>query len=272
MLWTLLAVVLCGYGATVLMLATFQRSMIYLPDTGRPDPAVWGMPDVQVVTLQTADGLDLRAWYRAPREEGQPLIVYFHGNGGHLGYRSVKLRPYLQDGLGLLMVSYRGYGGNPGDPSEKGLMADGRAALDWVAERGMPPRRTVVYGESLGSGVAVAMAAERAATGTPLGAVVLEAPFTSLAEAAAWHYPLLPARWLVIDRYDSLSRIDAIGAPLLVVHGEQDNIVPVSMGRELLAAADQPKAGMFPRLAGHNDLDAFGLADSVRDFLSDHVD
>ena len=192
-----------------------------------------------------------------------PTIAYFHGNAGNIADRGFKVRPFLDAGLGVLLVGYRGYGGNPGAPSEAGLFADGRAALDFLAGQGVPANRIVVFGESLGSGVAVLLASERR-----LGAVVLEAPFTSAADAGQRAYPFLPVRRLIRDRFDSLSRIGAIGAPLLIVHGECDRVVPADQGRRLLAAAAEPKEGVFLPEAGHNDAFEHGSVRLALEFLN----
>ncbi|MGF1640179.1 MAG: alpha/beta hydrolase, partial [Rhodospirillales bacterium] len=170
----IVGLVAAGYVVVVGAMFAFQRSMLYLPSTTTPLPATSGVPEMRPVGLVTADGLDLVAWYR-PAAEGHPTIVYFHGNGGHIGHRGSKVRPYLDAGYGLLLVSYRGYGGNPGRPSEEGLYRDGRAALAFLGTHGVPPARTVLYGESLGTGVAVHIAAERARAMQPVGALVLEA-------------------------------------------------------------------------------------------------
>ena len=163
----------------------------------------------------------------------------------------------------MLLAEYRGYGGNPGTPSEEGFYADGRAALDFLAAREVPAARIVLYGESLGTGVAVQLALERR-----VGAVVLEAPFTSAVDVGADIYPFLPVRLLARDRFDSIAKIAAIGAPLLVLHGEADKVVPVRFGRALLAAARQPKEGVFVPGAGHADLYQHGGAGIVLDFLA----
>lgn len=271
-LWLLKAVpaVALGYGLLVGALYLGQRWLIYAPFGGSPGaPAAYGLAEMREVRVRTADGLALLAWY-APAPEGRPVIVYLHGNAGHIGYRAEKVRPYLAAGLGMLLLSYRGYGGNPGRPTEDGLYADGRGALAFLEAEGVAPARWVLYGESLGAAVAVRLAAERAAR-APVGALVLEAPFTSLADAAAYHYPFVPARRLVKDRYDTLSRIAEVAAPLLIVHGRADSIVPPEMGERLLAAAREPKAGRFVAGAGHNDLHESGLARMAIDFIRERL-
>ena len=238
-----------------------QRKMIYFPDAALPEPAAAGVPEMAPVTLRTTDGLELVAWYAPARDEA-PVVVYFHGNAGNIGGRGGKARPYLDAGFGVLLVAYRGFSGNPGEPSEAGFYHDARAALSFLDGEGVPAERIVVYGESLGSGVAVQMASERR-----FGAVVLEAPFTSIVDVAAAHYWYIPARYLVRDRFDSVAKIKDIGAPVLIVHGERDRIVPTRFGRALFDAAVEPKEGLFPADAGHNDLYDYGVAEAVIEFL-----
>ena len=156
------------------------------------------------------------------RQGERPVIVYFHGNGGHIGYRADRVERFAREGYGVLMLEYRGYGGNPGMPSEAGLFEDAAAALRFVAAQGVPGHRLVLYGESLGTGIAV-----QAATTREVGAVVLESPYTSIAAAAQFHYPFIPAAWLVSDRYDSLSRIGQVRAPILMLHGDARRRHPV---------------------------------------------
>lgn len=262
---SLLAVALV-YGATVLLLWLFQRNLLYVPTRERPDLAQAGLTGFHEVTLQTEDGLDLLAW-RLPAPEGRATVIYFHGNAGHIGHLGDRARNYQADGFGLLLPEYRGYGGNPGKPDEAGLYADGRAALAYLRKLGIPANKIALHGESLGSGIAVKIAAEAAEQGQPVSAIVLEAPYTSIPEAAQRHYWYLPAKWLVWDRFDSLTRAGKIGAPLLLLHGEKDRTVPVEHGRRLFAAAREPKEAHFFPEAGHLDLPQSGGREIERDFL-----
>lgn len=255
-----------AYVAFVGALYLFQRGVIYHPDRTRPQPAEYGVPEMRAVTLETEDGLELLAWWRPAHDETRPVLVFLHGNAGHIGYRAEKLRPYLDRGWGVLLTAWRGYSGNPGSPTERGLYADGRAALAFLRERAIPPSRQVAYGESLGAAVAVELALE-----TRFGAVVLEAPFTSIADVAQGMYPFVPVRPLVRDRFDSISKISRIRSPLLVIHGEDDDIIPVRYGRRLFAAANDPKAAHFVPGAGHNDLQGFGIAEVVVEFVRLHL-
>lgn len=253
-----------GYALLVGGLAVFQREMIYHPTADRLDPAEVGVPEMVPVPVRTADGLVVTGWYAPPAAGHAATVVFFHGNAGTLAHRAGKARRLLDAGYGVLLAGYRGYGGNPGKPSEQGLYADARAALGWLMTRGVPECRLVLYGESLGTGVAVQMAAERA----ELAALVLEAPFTRLPDLAPPY--LLPgmAEALMVDRYDSLSKIADNRAPLLILHGEQDTLVPAAMGRRVLDAAQGAKEGLFLPPAGHNDIWDHGGVDRLLDFLA----
>lgn len=258
--WLLAAVGL--YVALCAVMFVAQRNLQYFPNKVVPIPAEVGLPEFRTVTVQTADSLLLSGLHAAPTDGSKPTILYFHGNGGHVGDRSAIAGALHRAGYGVLLAGYRGYGGNPGSPTEQGLMTDGRAWADWLVERGVSGRKLVFYGESLGTGVAVQMAAERNAAG-----LVLQSPYTSITDVAAAAYPFLPVRLLLLDRFDSLGRIPEIRAPLLVVHGERDSVVPVALGRRLFAAAPEPKTGVWPPQADHMDLLVHGLADTVIDWL-----
>ncbi len=266
-LWGLLGIVGAVYLAAVGALYVFQRNVMYLPSHERPAPAAWGVPEMDVVPLITDDGLELSAWYRPP-PSGQATLVYLHGNGGHIGHRGARARVLIDADLGVLLVEYRGYGGNPGSPTEAGLLADGRAAMAFLDERGVAPADTVLFGESLGSGVAVPLAAETAAAGRPVAGVILEAPFTSAADVGARHHPWAPVRLLIKDRFDSRSRIARIGAPLFLYHGDADRVVPQRLGRELFAAAAEPKQAWWISGGGHTDLDGFGAMARVTAWIA----
>ena len=249
----------------VLLAGCLQRALLYFPADNLPTPAEIGATAYDVVELTTADGLSLTAWH-AVAEDGWPTIVYLQGNAGNIAGRVPKLRPFRAAGYGVLLVGYRGYGGNPGTPSETGLLADGQAGLTYLTDAGVPPDRVVLFGESLGTAVAVRLAASNR-----VAALILEAPFTSVIDAGRYHYPLLPVETLAEDRFDSIRHIVDVTAPVLIVHGERDRIVPVAQGRRLLATAPEPKRGVFLPLAGHNNLSAFGAADIQLAFLAEFV-
>lgn len=265
MLYPFFGCALAAYGGIVGGLYFFQRRLLYRPGRTRPELADLATLGVREVETTTADSLTLFSWYLPPCA-GRPVIAYFHGNGGHIGYRAERLHRFAQGGYGVLLAEYRGYAGNPGLPCELGLFADGQAALDFLGRAGITPADIVLWGESLGSGVAVYLAAEREVAG-----VILEAPFTSVAAAAQHHYPFVPAAMLVHDRFDSLARIGGVTAPLLVLHGERDMIVPVRHGRALLDAATAPKEGWFAPEAGHETLAQFGALEVAVSFIERRV-
>lgn len=264
MMQTVLAF-LCLY---FLMLAYYfftQRSFLYYPDVTRPDPVQSGVPEMEVVSARTADGLDLQAWYAPPREAGRPVVVLFHGNGGHIGWRGGKARLFMEAGYGVMLAEYRGYGGNPGKPSEQGFYADAHAWMEMMAARGVAAGDIVLYGESIGSGPAVRMAADYPG----VRALVLETPFTSLAETAQHHMKWLPVRFMMWDRFDNMHLIGGLGMPVLILHGRRDMIVPYAQGVRLYEAAGGRKFMETYDAGGHNDLYAFGAGERVLRFLDE---
>jgi uncharacterized protein len=261
----LLGAALTGGAALLGVFYLFQRNLLYFPDTDRPDARELKLPAVREVELATSDGLRLLAWYVPPRP-GRKVIAYLHGNGGNIADRADRLHRFAEEGFGVLLVEYRGYGGNAGSPTEEGLFADARAGLDFLAVEGVPPDRIVLFGESLGTGVAVRMASERA-----VAMLLLESPYTSIAAVARWHYPFLPVDLLLKDRFDSLSRIAGVRAPLFVMQGGRDGVVPPQSGRELFAAAPEPKEIWIAPDGGHNDLTSFGALTAAVDFIRRHA-
>ena len=239
-----------------------QRRLMYYPDAERPTPALSGVPEMAEVSLETDDGLALLAWHRPPASAALPTLVYFHGNAGHIGMRAYKVRPYLDAGFGVLLTTWRGYSGNPGKPSEDGLYRDGRAALAYLQDARTAADSIVLYGESLGTGVAVHLAEERAPA-----AVVLEAPFSSIADVAQARLPLLPVKYFILDRFDSTSKIAQVAAPILIVHGARDGTIPLRFGKRLFDSAGEPKQMRIYPEARHNDLYEHGMSGLVIEFL-----
>jgi uncharacterized protein len=263
-----LALSVALYLAFVAMLYFRQRSYIYIPDTRRPEAARAGVTGLDEVSLLTADGLTLIAWYLPPPRPDAMVVLYFHGNAGNIGHRTDELRRFAAAGWGALFAEYRGYGGNPGMPSEQGLLADGRAAMEFLRRQGIPPGRIVIYGESLGTGVAVRMAVE---ADQGIAALILQSPYTSLPAVARTRFPFVPAALLMKDRFASIDRISDVHAPLFIAQGARDDIVPVAQGRELMAAAAEPKEIWVVPAAGHNDLEAFGVVEAAIAFVARHA-
>lgn len=255
----LLGLAALGYGALVALLYSQQARLTFPASPLRVPAREAGLDGFEDVVLTTGDGERLVGWWKPP-EPGRALLLYFHGNGGSLFERRFRARMLTRDGRGLLLVSYRGYSGSTGSPSEEGLQRDAEAA--WRFLSSWRPEWIVLYGESLGSGVSVWLASRHR-----VGGIVLDSPFTSVPDVARRHFWFAPVNLLLRTRFPSLDRIGRIGAPLLVLHGERDEVVPIALGERLFAAAPEPKR--FVRLAGVGHvsvLEEGGLA-HVRAFL-----
>lgn len=258
-----LAILGAGYGLMLAWMSLRQRRIVFHPDPRRSHPGDCDLPEMVPVPVRTADGCTITGWYGAPRIRDRATVVIFHGNAGTIAGRAFKARLFLDAGYGVFLAEYRGYGGNPGQPSEAGLYADGRAVLHWLISRGVPASRLVLYGESLGSGVATQLAGEVGPQ-----AVVLECPFTALADLAPPYIPPGLARMLMLDHFDNLAKIGGLAGPLLVVHGERDEVVPVAMARALLQAAREGAEGVFLPQGRHSDLWDHGAGPRILDFLA----
>jgi len=248
------------YICFVIFLCIFQRALIYLPDKSRPQI----IDGAELARVQTADGLTLDGWYFKGQDIAKPTLVLFHGNAGHYGHRIYKAQYYLREGYGVLLAGYRGYGGNPGSPSEEGFFQDGRAYLDWLVNaQGVSEGHIVLYGESIGSGTAVQMATEY-----DVAALVLETPFSSLLDVARQQYFFIPVDLLLFDRFLNAEKISDINSPLLIMHGKADSVIPFRFAQKLFDSGNDPKTFVsFPQ-GRHNDLYRFGAYKNVLDFLS----
>lgn len=261
----ILIVLLTGYAGLLTVMYVAQRALMYFPETFRTAPAEAGLPQAQEVVLDSADGARVIVWHVAPRDE-RAVWLYFHGNGGSLRNRAERFRELTTAGDGLVALSYRGFAGSTGKPTEAGLIADARAAYDFTAAR-YPPERIMLWGESLGTGVAVAIAAER-----PVTRVVLEAPFLSTLDIAQGAYPFIPVRLLMKDQFRSDLRIAKVTAPVLILHGDRDTVVPISSGQALYKLIRSPKRFVRIPGGGHDDLSSFGIAEAVTKFLAEKFD
>lgn len=259
---TLLLAAISIYAALCAFMYFSQRSLMYFPDRVRTIPAEAGLADAKEEKLVTADGETIIVWHIPPRDAQKPVVVYFHGNGGALNLRVQRFARLAAQGFGVVGVSYRGYGGSSGTPSEDGLIADGVAAYEFAAKL-YTPARVALWGESLGSGVAVAVASE-----SPVAKLVLESPFTSAADVGASVYFFLPVRLLMKDQFRSDLRIGNVKAPVLILHGERDGVVPFAFGQRLFAMI--PGEKKFARFADgeHYDLDRHGGFEAAAEFLA----
>jgi fermentation-respiration switch protein FrsA (DUF1100 family) len=250
-----------GYLGGLVVLFFAQRTFIFpIPQTVRTTPEAAGFAEAEEHFLTTADDEKVIVWH-VPAKPGHAVVIHFPGNGDFLAGLAGRFRDIVADGTGLVALSYRGYAGSSGRPSEQGLLLDAAAAYAFTSAR-YGADRIVVWGFSLGSGVAVALAAEQ-----PVGKLILEAPYTSIVDVASAHFPLVPVRWLVRDRFRSDQRIARVKAPLLIMHGAGDATIPISFGERLFALAHEPKQFVrFPE-GGHNDLDNYGAIETARHFI-----
>lgn len=250
----------------LLVLWITQRRLIYLPLTQKVPPAEAVLSRSEEVEFETEDGLRLRAWF-VPGSKDTAVLV-FNGNAGHRAHRAPLAEALAKEGFSVLLLDYRGYGGNPGSPSEAGLASDARAARAWLEGRAEVDRITY-FGESLGAAVAVGLAREE-----PPEALVLRSPFTSLTEVGRVHYPYLPVRLLLWDRYEAIDEVGALEVPTLVIAGERDRIVPVEQSKAIYEAAREPKRLVVIPGADHNDPELLAgerLIEEVVAFLEEYV-
>jgi fermentation-respiration switch protein FrsA (DUF1100 family) len=244
-----------------------QRRLIYFPTAYLPSLEDAGVVGGESVTFETSDGLRLGAWFFAGSEPPPRLtIAVFPGNAGNRAHRVSLAAALRRHGLQVLLTDYRGYGGNPGSPTEQGLAADARAALAYLEKRADVDRARIVYfGESLGTGVAVGLATERAPAG-----LILRSPFTSLVDVGRYHYPMLPVQLLLRDRFSSIDRAAHIRCPVLVIAGDRDSVVPIDVTRRLYAAFSSAKTLVEIRGADHNDdalIDGDAMIESMLRFV-----
>jgi fermentation-respiration switch protein FrsA (DUF1100 family) len=268
---TLKALLLIGavvYLGIVALMYFAQRSLMYFPETRRTAPEKAGLREAEEVVLDTADGERVIVWHIPPRGD-RPVVLYFHGNGGALRYRVDRYRALTEDGTGLVLLSYRGYGGSSGRPSEDGLIEDARAAYAFATQH-HPSAKLVIWGESLGSGVAVAIAAEKAGEKN-VARVVLEAPFASAVSVAASVYPFVPVRFLMKDQFRSDLRIRNVKVPVLIVHGDRDAVIPIESGERLYSLIEGPKHCLRVPGAGHEDLGPHAI-EAMRAFVAERFD
>ncbi|MBR0825199.1 alpha/beta hydrolase [Bradyrhizobium manausense] len=251
-----------GYLAGLALLYFKQREMLFpIPPVGRTAPDVAGLAEAEEHVLTTSDGEKVIVWH-VPAKPGRPVILFFHGNGDFLAGRVSRFKGMTADGTGLVALSFRGYAGSSGSPSEEGLMRDAAAAYAFTTAR-YAAERIVVWGFSLGTGVAVALASEQ-----PVRKLILEAPYTSTVDVAASMFPIVPVRLLMRDPFRSDQRISRVTVPLLIMHGTDDPAIPIVFGERLFALAHEPKQFVrFPG-GGHENLDGFGAIETARRFIN----
>ncbi len=248
------------YLMLLIVLFGCQRSLLYHPAKEYHSPAAVGLENVEEITLKTEDGLSLTSWY-GKSQTSDKTIIFFHGNAGGIANRSGIYKKMLNAGYGLLALEYRGYSGNKGKPAEDGLYKDARAAVKYLLnEKSVTGENIILFGESLGTGVALQMATE-----FDTAMVVLMAPYSSIAETAQYHYPYIPAKYLVLDKFDSIAKLDKITEPIYIFHGNRDNVIPIEYGRRLYDAISSQKEFFKMDGYGHNNLDIKYIIEKIQE-------
>jgi uncharacterized protein len=241
--------VVCVLLVLLVVVWTQQRRLMYFPFGSVPSPEAVGLTDVSAVSFRTSDDLMLNGWFISRTDTPRLTVIVFNGNAGNRAFRAPLAAAITRDNLAVFLFDYRGFGGNPGAPSETGLQRDARAAREHVIARlGVDQRTLVYFGESLGTAVATELAVEH-----PPAALVLRSPFTSMTDVGRQHYPMLPVRWLLRDRYPTVERIARVDAPVLIIGGDRDRIVPIEQTRRVYDAAREPKRLLVINGADHND-------------------
>ena len=249
------------YFSILIFLFFFQRNILFVPDRSTPSITETNVSEISEVKIETKDGLSLLSWFYQGKLE-KPLIIYFQGNAGNISDRDYKARFLIDNDYSVLLLGYRGYGGNKGQPSEEGLRKDGEAALEFASREGFQVSDIILYGESLGTGVVVDLGTRAMFKG-----IVLEAPYTSIEALAKKRYWFIPVTYLLKDKFDSISKASQLTSPTLVLHGDSDKVINVDYGKQLYDAIPQPKNfTAFPG-GGHSNLFDFGAGNEIISFI-----
>lgn len=259
----LMATLLIAYLLLLALLFSFQRKLQYIP-SGKVQPIEnYNLEGFSEKILNTQDRVKILAWYKKPQNFDPKIIVYFHGNAGNLGERAERFSNFSNAGFGVLAITYRGYSGSEGSPSEEGLIADANAALEFLFENGYNRKDIILFGESLGSGVAMQIASK-----DKFAAMVLDSPFSSIASVAKRTYWFVPVNFILKDKFDSIEIADRITTPTLVIHSISDNIVPYAEGEKLYQTLGSEKKMITLKNIGHVDASGNFLAEEIEKFLA----
>lgn len=257
----LLLLIAAVYGGMNVLMYANQRNYMYLPSVDRIAPTEAGLNNVAEIVLRTASNDELISWYAAALQ-GQPTVLFFHGNAGAVYHRAYRIKDLQVAGFGVFILGYPGYGGSGGRPTEGSMVEAAQLAYDHLLDAGLSANDIVIWGESIGTGVGVQLAATVDAK-----ALILEAPMSSASDVAAVHYPYMIARFLMKDKFASVASIDKIGMPLLVMHGDRDRVIPLELGRKLVESAVEPKTLVVVEGAGHNDLYQYSTNAIAQQFI-----
>jgi len=257
-----LLLVLVTYLIILTYIYLFQRNLLYHPlVNGYQEDKI--NFDYEEIFIQNKEGIKLKAWLHVKDLINKKTIIFFHGNAGNLKNRNYKLNELSKFDVNFLIVAYRGFSGNQGKPSEQGLYEDARSTLDWVKIKGVKEKNLILYGESLGTAVAI-----ETAQNLDLAGIILESPFTSMVELAQKYYPVLPVKYLLKDKYETIKKLPNISSPLLILHGRLDTIVPFAMGKKLFEQANEPKFKYFIDNDKHMMRYDQNLLDEIKKFIS----
>ena len=241
----LILIIFLLYFFVLVFLYFYQRNLLYLPNENNYSGDKISV-DIQKVKIPTSDNIELLGWYHEKNLKDHKTLVYFHGNAGSLENRIHKLNHFKNMNINFLIIAWRGFSGNNGKPTEEGLYIDGKSAIDWLIKKGVDEKNLILYGESLGTGVATHLAQNKNYAG-----VILETPFTSMIDTAKKFYPYIPVNLLLKDKFENYKKIKNINSPILVMHGEIDQIVPFFMGKKIYELANKPKYSYFTKYDDH---------------------
>ena len=244
-LTVILAVFLIIYFFIIILTYIFQRNLLYHPTENNYSGDILSVP-VKKVNIKTKDNIELISWYHNKKNEKLKTILFLHGNAGSLENRIHKINHFKNINVNFLIFAWRGFSGNKGQPTEKGLYEDAKSAVEWLKNNGTDQKDIILYGESLGTAIAVEIAQNKNFAG-----VILESPFTSMVDAGKDKYPFLPVRLLLKDKYESDKKIKNVNSPILIMHGKVDKIVPFHMGKKMYELANEPKHYYFSEYDDH---------------------
>ena len=233
------------YFLILVFLYFYQRNLLYHPNENNYSEDKISV-DIENVRIKTSDNIELLGWYHEKNLKDFKTLIFFHGNAGSLENRIHKLNHFRDMNINFLIIAWRGFSGNNGNPSEQGLYEDGKSAIDWLIKKGVSEKNLILYGESLGTGVATHLAQNKNYAG-----VILETPFTSMIDAAKKFYPYIPVKLLLKDKFENYKKIKNINLPILIMHGEIDQLVPFSMGKKIYEIANEPKYSYFTKYDNH---------------------
>ncbi len=241
----IILIIFLVYFFILVFLYFYQRNLLYHPNENNYSGDQISV-DIKKVKILTSDKIELLGWYHEKNIKNLKTLLFFHGNAGSLENRIHKLNHFKEMDINFLIIAWRGFSGNKGKPSEKGLYDDGQSAIKWLKNNGLDEKNLILYGESLGTGVATHLAQNKNFAG-----IILETPFTSMIDAAKTFYPYIPVKLLLKDKFENQKKIKNINLPILIMHGEVDQIVPFSMGKKIYEIANEPKYSYFTKYDNH---------------------